>query len=62
MVLGLDIVSEESADKILGPETCAGEEKNSNGNADMKTEGEGIVKSDKTEASVKTPSFQPGNM
>ena len=50
LVLGLDVVSEENADKILGPEKVKGGKPASDANGDYKTEDGEVLPAWQTES------------
>lgn len=60
VVLGLDVVSEERADKILGPEAAKRYEEASRVKVYPKAEKTAIVLSSQTTIIVRPPSFEPG--
>ena len=57
MVLGVDVVTEEYADDILGPEKQKEDKKSANPEADFKVEEDEMVPAWQTERIAKPPSF-----
>lgn len=58
----MDLVSEEGADKILGPEAAKRYEKASRVSVDANTEGNPMVLSNQTAIIVRPPSFEPSKL
>lgn len=61
MVLGVDVVDEETADNILGPEIAEKDKTSGGGVADFKFEDDEMVPAWQTEGIAEPPAFDANN-